>query len=143
MLSKLSQQKKNDAGFTIIELLIVVVIIGILAAVAVPAYTRYIIVSRASEAPQVIGSIITYAKSYTEAHGGLPADNPTWWHDFTPYGNGSGDYFDYTYTAAGVVQAEGNGGVNDDITNADKLYYDLSNKVWTAEGVMASVMPSS
>ena len=48
---------RNERGFTLLELLMVVIIIAILASIALPQYLRATERSRASEALQVLGAI--------------------------------------------------------------------------------------
>src|SRR5437899_8121641 len=55
---------KGDQGFTLIELMIVVAIIGILAAIAIPNFMTYQAKARQSEAKVNLGGVFTTATSY-------------------------------------------------------------------------------
>src|SRR5205085_4067648 len=67
--------KRVQQGFTLIELMIVVAIVGILAAIAIPAYSDYIVRSKQSEAEAAVAACKTSVAEYTATHQALPANN--------------------------------------------------------------------
>ncbi len=64
--------KKVQQGFTLIELMIVVAIIGILAAIAIPAYQDFTIRSKVTELINAAGVCKTSVAEYYQAKGVMP-----------------------------------------------------------------------
>ncbi|MBD3162611.1 MAG: prepilin-type N-terminal cleavage/methylation domain-containing protein [Candidatus Eisenbacteria bacterium] len=94
------RRPQGKKGFTMIELMVVVVVVGVLAAIAVPIYGKYIKNARVSEATARIGEILTACKAYAQEHQST-SGNPTW-----PPSRGGGivdlsdsDLFSYSITS--------------------------------------------
>jgi prepilin-type N-terminal cleavage/methylation domain-containing protein len=56
--------RRNEKGFTLMELMVVIVIVAILAAVAVPLYINYVKDALRTEAKGAIGAVITAEQTY-------------------------------------------------------------------------------
>lgn len=120
-------------GFTLIELMIVVAIIGILAAIAIPAYQDYIGRAQVAEAPALLGGLKT---PITEAiaNDGLT----TGCGSAAPTGSvTSGKYVASIAVATGegvcnVTATYATAGVNDDVSGEKMRYtYTVATNAWT------------
>ena len=100
--------RKVQQGFTLIELMIVVAIIGILAAIAIPSYQNYVLKAKFTEivqatAPYKIAiegcfqDLQDITKCGTPGANGIPAD-----------AGASGKVLSVTTTGSGVIKASSN-----------------------------------
>jgi len=68
MVIKYRELRKKSKGFTLIELMIVVAIVAILAAIAIPQYRKFQLKSKTSEAKTNIGALRTCEEAYASEH---------------------------------------------------------------------------
>ena len=95
--------RNNRQGFTLLELIMVIVIIAILASLAAPTYFKTVERSRISEARKILGMIRSaqlryYAEhaTFTGSLNDLDIEVPT-----------NGKFFNFTVTGAGQTAADG------------------------------------
>jgi prepilin-type N-terminal cleavage/methylation domain-containing protein len=100
MLMHFNRRMNDERGFTLIELMVVVIIVGVLAAIAIPLYTGYIKNARTSEGIARLGAIMTAAKAYHQRYSAWPATSTAegFYADFSDT-----EHFSYSQTAAGYT----------------------------------------
>ncbi|MDO1510746.1 MULTISPECIES: pilin [unclassified Neisseria] len=96
--------KAIQKGFTLIELMIVVAIIGILASIALPAYQDYTARAQVSEALTLADGQKTAVTEYYADKGELPSDNTK--AGIAPAADIKGKYVTSVTVANGVITAK-------------------------------------
>ena len=108
---------KLNRGFTLIELMIVVAIIGILAAVAIPMYLDYAVRAQVGQGINLASGAKAAVTEYYQDQGVFPGDNAT--AGVAAAGSITGKYVSQVaVTGAGLIQVTFGNDVNSKVLNA-------------------------
>ncbi|WP_143004445.1 pilin [Halomonas shengliensis] len=99
---EMMKTKRGQGGFTLIELMIVVAIIGILAAIAIPAYQDYVARSQVSEGVATASAVRTSITEYYTTQGDMPPDGE---YNVTSSGRYTSDAIHTSVVAGGASAA--------------------------------------
>lgn len=93
--------KRINRGFTLIELMIVVAIIGFLSMISIPSFLRFLSKAKRAEAYMYLGSLYAAQKAYWAEHGTystvLHGKDGIGWKPEGYSGGGAQEKFNYTY----------------------------------------------
>jgi type IV pilus assembly protein PilA len=123
---------KGQKGFTLIELMIVVAIIGILAAIAIPNFLRYQAKSRQAEAKTNLGGVFVAQTSFY--------GEQSRYGDFSQIGYAlAGASNRYTYRSGAATSNAGGGGNSSNTNNVDRLQAGVGVLANDGQGALAIV----
>lgn len=138
---------KAQKGFTLIELMIAVAIVGILSAVALPAYQDYTIRAQVTEGVSLASGAKAFVAEYHSNKGEFPDETAA-----AEYSGSTGKYVSGVAVGAdGVITATFGGDANSNITDEGENTVVLTPTVesngnisWECTGTVASkYLPSS
>lgn len=109
---KLVKSLQNQRGFTLIELMVVVAIIGILASIAIPNFLKYMARSRQSEAKTNLGGIFVSETSYYGDNSRYGSFNEVGFVLATSTGGTSNRYTYRSPAAGGAATSSGTPGID-------------------------------
>lgn len=94
---------RNEKGFTLVEILIVVVILGILAAIVIPQFTDASTQSKVSSCQTTLQSLRSQVELYKIQHNDTPPALATFEAEMTTYSDSSGTTAAAKNAATGII----------------------------------------